>query len=127
MISLQSSAQVEALRPDSCIQDQGTKEKKGRIGRVKGRKERGEGREVNKVPCSLPSWGTLANCLRQEETRVKRVPGAATGSGPWWASWSLSILTGQDVSQVKSPCQSCHLLQEGGPFPGPETRLLSNT
>ena len=29
-------------------------EKQGRIGRVKERKERGKGREVNKVSCSLP-------------------------------------------------------------------------
>ena len=47
MIGLQSSAQAEALRPDSCVQDWGTR-KKGRVGRVKERKERGKGREVSK-------------------------------------------------------------------------------
>ena len=57
-------------------------QKKGRIGRVKERKERGKGREVNKVSCSLPGHGVLANCLCQEETRDKRVPVAAVGSGP---------------------------------------------
>ena len=57
-------------------------EKQGRIGRVKERKERGKGGEVNKVSCSLPSRGTLASCPRQEETRDKRVPVAAAGSGP---------------------------------------------
>ena len=57
-------------------------EKRGRIGRVKERKERGKGREVNKVSCSLPGQGTLASCPHQEETRDKRVPVAATGSGP---------------------------------------------
>ena len=31
------------------------------------------------------------------------------------------------VSAKKSPHQSRHLLQEGGPLPGPETGLLSNT
>ena len=31
------------------------------------------------------------------------------------------------VSVKKSPHQSRHLLQEGGPLPGPETGLLSNT
>ena len=46
------------------------------------RKERRKGREVNKVPCSLPSRGTLASCPRQEETRDKRVPVTAAGSGP---------------------------------------------
>ena len=43
---------------------------------------RGKGREVNKVSCSLSGWGTLASCLCQEETRDKRVPVAAAGSGP---------------------------------------------
>ena len=81
LISLQSSAQAEALRPDSCVWDWGTT-KWGRIGRVKERKERGKGREVNKVSCSLPGWGTLASCPRQEETRDKRVPVVAAGSVP---------------------------------------------
>ena len=57
-------------------------EKWGRIGRVKERKERGKGIEVNKVSCSLPNRDTLASCLRQEETRDKRVPVASAGSGP---------------------------------------------
>ena len=57
-------------------------EKRGRIGRVKERKERGKGREVNKVSRSLPGWGTLASCPRQEETTDKRVPVVAAGSGP---------------------------------------------
>ena len=30
----------------------------------------------------LTGWGTLASCPRQEETRDKRVPVVATGSGP---------------------------------------------
>ena len=72
---------LRALRPDSCIQDWGTR-KRGRIGRVKERKERGKGREVNKVSCSLPSRGTLASCPGQEETRDKRVPVVAAGSDP---------------------------------------------
>ena len=49
---------------------------------VKERKERGKGREVNKVSCSLPGQGTLASFPRQEETRDKRVPVVAAGSGP---------------------------------------------
>ena len=70
-------------------------EKWGRIGRVKERKERGKGREVNKVSCSLPSRGTLASCLCQEETSDKRVPVMTTGSGasvgklvPEYSEWS---------------------------------------
>ena len=57
-------------------------EKRGRIGRVKERKERGKGREVNKVSCLLPGGGILASCVHQQETRDKRVPVASTGSGP---------------------------------------------
>ena len=48
-------------------------ENRDRMGRVKERKERGMGREVNKVSYSLLGWGTLASCLCQEETRDKRV------------------------------------------------------
>ena len=57
-------------------------EKPGRRGRVKERKERGKGREVNKVSCSLPGRGTLASCPCQEDTRDKKVPVVATGSCP---------------------------------------------
>ena len=56
---------------------------------------RGKGREVNKVSHSLPGQGTLASCPRQEETRDKRVPVAAAGSGllagklaPEYPEWS---------------------------------------
>ena len=61
MISLQSTAQAETLRPDSCIQDQGTR-KMGRMGRAKERKERGEGREVNEslVPYRSGHSGQLS-------------------------------------------------------------------
>ena len=43
VVILQSSAQAEALRPDSCVQDRGTR-KTGRIGRAKEGTERGKGR-----------------------------------------------------------------------------------
>ena len=57
-------------------------EQKGRIGRVKERKERGKGREVHKVSCSLSGRDTLAICPHQEETRGKRVSIVAAGTGP---------------------------------------------
>ena len=57
-------------------------QKRGRIGKVKERKERANRREVNKVSCSLTGWGTLASCLSQKETGENMVPVAATGSGP---------------------------------------------
>ena len=70
-------------------------EKRGRIGKVKKRKERGKGREVNKVSCSLAGWGTLPSCPSKEETRDKMIPVAATESGasagklvPEYPEWS---------------------------------------
>ena len=46
----------------------------------------------------------------------------------WQASWPPSIPSGQDVSLSEEEShQSCRLLQEEGPLPGPETGLLSNT
>ena len=57
-------------------------EKKGTIGRVKERKERGKRREVHKASCSLSGWDTLAICPHQEETRDKRVSIVAAGTGP---------------------------------------------
>ena len=95
---------------------------------------RGKGREVNKVSHSLPGQGTLASCPRQEETRDKRRPGEngsqlrPLGLVYWQASWPLSIPSGQDVSLSEEEShQSCYLLQEDEPHPGPETGLLSNT
>ena len=89
---------------------------------------RGKGREVNKVSCSLSGWGTLASCLCQEETRDKRVPVAATGSGPLAGKLArVPRVVRMSVSAKKSPRQICHLLQEGAPLPGPENGLLSNT
>ena len=83
----------------------GGPEKRGRIGRVKERKERGKGREVNKVSCSLPVralWPVV---------RVRRRPGTKGSQlGPlglvhWQVSWPLSTPSGQDVilSEEKSP------------------------
>ena len=100
----------------------------GRIGRAKERTERGKGREVNKVSCSLPV-GTLWPVVH-----VRRRPGTKgsqlrpLGLVHWQASRPLSTLSGQDVSLSEEEShQSRHLLQEGGPLPGPETGLLSNT
>ena len=73
-------------------------EKRGRIGKVKERKERGEGREVNKVSCSL-----LVRAL-WPVVHIRRRPGTKgyqlqpLGLVHWQASWPLSIPSGQDVS-----------------------------
>ena len=95
---------------------------------VKERQVRGKGREVNKVFCSL-----LVGALWQV-VHIRRRPGTKgsqlrpLGLVHWQASWPLSTLTSQDVSLSEEEShQSRHLLQEGGPLPGPETGLLSNT
>ena len=77
----------------------------------------------------LTGWGTLASCPCQEETRDKRVPVAAAGSGPLTGKLApeYSRVVSMSVSVKKSPRQSRHLLQERGPIPGPETGFLSNT
>ena len=93
----------------------------GRIGRAKEGKERGKGREVNKVSCSLPV-GALWPVVR-----IRRRPGTKgsqlqpLGLVHWQASWPLSTLSGQDVSLSEEEShQSRNLLQEGDPFQGPK-------
>ena len=97
VISLQSSAQTEALRPKFCIWDRGIR-KTGRIGRAKERTERGKGREINKVSCSFlvgALWPVVC---------VRRRPGTKgsqlrlLGLVHWQASRPLSTPSGQDVS-----------------------------
>ena len=91
------------LRPFDQIPASGTRglEKRGRIGRVKEREKRRKGREINRVSCSLPSQGTLA------VAHIRRKPGTKgsqvwlLGLVRWWASWSLSTPSGQDVSRSK--------------------------
>ena len=93
-------------------------EKQGRIGRVKERKERGKGREVNKAFCSLPVgvfWPVV---------RIRRRPGTK-GSQlrpldlvHWQASWPLSTPSGQDVSlsEEESPPESLFVAGRWTPF-----------
>ena len=73
-------------------------EKQGRIGRVKERKERGKGREVNKVSCSLlvrAIWPVI--CVRgRPGTKGSQLQ--PLGLVHWQASWPLSTPSGQDVS-----------------------------
>ena len=98
------------------------------IGRVKERKERGKGREVNKVSCSLQvgALWPVVHIRRRPGTKRSQLP--PLGLVHWQASWPLSTPSGQDVSPSEEEShQSRHLLQEGGPLPGPETGLLSNT
>ena len=99
VISLQSSAQAEGPSTRFLPASRTRRlEKWGRIGRVKERKERGKGREVNKVSCSLPV-GALWPVVR-----VRRRPGTKgsqlwpLGLVHWQASWPLSTPSGQDVS-----------------------------
>ena len=81
-----------------------------------------KGREVNKVSCSLPCQGTLASCPRQEETRGKRVPVAAAGSGPLagklapeYPKWS-----GCQSQQRRVPVRVAICCRKADPFQGPK-------
>jgi len=108
-----------SLRPFDQIPASRTRglEKRGRIGRVKERKERGKGREVNKVSCSLPV-GALWPVVH-----VRRRPGTngsqlrLLGLVHWQASWPLSTLSGQDVSlsEEESPPESPFVAGRGTP------------
>ena len=73
-------------------------EKRGRIGRVKERKERRKGIEVSKVSCSLPVgalWPVV--CVRRRPgTKGSQL--CPLGLVHWQASWPLSTPSGQDVS-----------------------------
>ena len=68
----------------------------------------------------LTGRGTLANCLHQEETRDKRVPVAATGSGPLadklapeYPEWS-----GCQLQQRRVPARVTICCRKGNPFQG---------
>ena len=129
VISLQSSAQAEG--PSTRFLHPGPGEgleKQGRIGRVKERKGRGKGREVNKVSCSLPAralWPVVCVRRRPGTKGSQLLP---LGLVHWQASWPLSTPSGQDVSLSKEEShRSRHLLQEGRLLPGPKTGLFSNT
>ena len=67
----------------------------------------------------LTSWGTLASCPHQEDTRDKKSQLQPLVLIPWQASWPLSTLSGQDAScsEEESPPES-PFVQEGGPLPG---------
>ena len=88
------------------------------MGRVKERKERGMGREVNKVSCSLPV-GTLwpvVHFRRRPGTKGSQLRPLALVHCQ--ASWSLSALSGQDVSlsEEESPPESPFVAGRGTPF-----------
>ena len=118
MISLQSSAQAEGPSTRFLCPGLGEGlEKQGRIGRVKERKERGKGREVNKVSCSL-----LVGAL-WPAVRIRRRPGTKgsqlrpLGLVHWQASWPLSTPSGLDVSlsEEESPPESPFVAGRGTP------------
>ena len=90
-------------------------EKQGRIGRVKERRQRGKGREVNKVSCSLQVRALWPVVHVRRRPRTKRSQLRPLGLVHWQARWPLSIPSGQDVSLSEEEShQSHHLLQEGG-------------
>ena len=117
VISLQSSAQAEVPSTRTVSRTRGL-EKQGRIGRVKERKERGKGREVNKVSCPLPvrAFWPVVHVRRRPGTKVSQL--RPLGLVHWQASWPLSTLSGQDVSlsEEESPPESPFVAGRGTPF-----------
>ena len=92
--------------------------KKGRIGRVKERKERGKGKKVSKISCSFPGQGTLVSCPCREKTRDKRVRAAATGSGPLVRKWvgpSVLQMVRMSVTAKNSSPESPFIAGRGTP------------
>ena len=92
-------------------------EKQGRIGWVKERKERGKGRKVSKVSCSLPVgalWPVvrIRRRLGTEGSQLRPL-----GLVHWQASWPLSTPSGQDVSlsEEESPPESPFVAGKGTP------------
>ena len=66
----------------------------------------------------LTGQGTLASCPHQEETRDKRVPVVATGSGPLAGKLAPEYPSGQDVSlsEEESPPESLFVAGRWTPF-----------
>ena len=75
-------------------------EKRGRIGRVKERKERGKEREVNSL-LLLTGQGALDSCPPQEETRDKGSQLWLLGLVHQQASWPLST-PNRDLAKLTS-------------------------
>ena len=73
-------------------------EKGGRIGRVKERKERGKGREVNKVSCSLPVGALWLVVRVRRRPGTKRSQLQPLGLVHWQANWPLSTPSGHSDS-----------------------------
>ena len=84
---------------------------------VKERKERGKGREVNKVSCSLPvgALWPVVHIRRRPGTKGSQL--RSLGLVPQQASWSLSTSSGQDVShsEEESPSESPFVAGRGIP------------
>ena len=69
----------------------------------------------------LTGRGTLASCLHQEETRDKRVPVAATGSGPLAGKLArVPRVVRMSVSAKKSPARVTICCRKVDPFQGPK-------
>ena len=72
----------------------------------------------------LTSRGTLASCPRQEETRDKRVPVLATGSGPLAGKLASEypVWSGCQSQQRRVPTRVAICCRKGDPFQGPKLR-----
>ena len=106
MISLQSSAQAEALRPDSCVQDQGTRK----------RERRGERSIKSIVPYRLGHSGQLSTSGGDQG---QKGPVAAAGSGPLGSKLAPEYPEWSGCqSQRRVPTRVAICCRKGDPFQG---------
>ena len=95
---------------------------------IKERKERGKGREVSKVSCSLPVgalWPVINNRRRPGTKGSQLWP---LGLAHWQASWPLCTPSGQDVSlsEEESPPESPFVAGRWAPSRARKWALVGN-
>ena len=96
VISLQSSAQAEAFRPNPCVQDRGIRKTGRREGPRRGQREgRGE-RSIRSCSLLVGALWPVVCVRRRPGTKGPQL--RLLGLVHWQASWPLSTPSGQDVS-----------------------------
>ena len=104
-----SNTQIR-LRPFDQIPKSRTRgqENRGRIGRVKERKQKGKRRDVHKVSCSLLIGAVWPVVHVRKRPGTKGSQLQPLGLEHWQESWPLSTPSGQDVShsEKESPPKS---------------------
>ena len=120
VISLQSSAQAEAFRPNPCVQDRGIRKTGRREGPRRGQREgRGERSIKSLVPYQSGHSDQLSASGGDQGQK-----GPSCGCWVWSIGRQAGLWVPRVVRMSVSAKRSPHQLQEGGPLPGPVTELL---